>query len=152
MQHYFEYESTNQISKFFENDVLWKNSRVDGYTVEDLVWTLVRPPNFFVVTRDEEENLICVTSCCQLSENSVELHTFILPGLKKLSVEVFKKHLELLKVVGFDHAYTTVSHFNMNVKNFLENRLGFETISFVDCTEQTRDGVPLTLYNLSKVL
>ena len=143
--------STKQAEEFFRNEVLFEESRIDGYTLEDMV-TILTGEEYKYVSSQLDGIIIAVTAYKKDSKGpSAEVHTFVLPEHRKHSIEALKSHVEYFKREKINYLFTTCSNHNKKVINFLTKRLGF-TIYEVFGVPNTKDGKPVTLYDLMKVV
>lgn len=143
--------SKAQAEEFFRNEVLFEDSRIDGYTLDDMV-RILTGDSFKFICSGIGDTIIAVTAFKKVREDlGAEVHTFVLPLHRKYAVEALKSHIKYLGHCRIPHLYTTCSNYNMKVMNFLIKRLGFYVYNSFEVPE-TRDGEPVILYNLCKVV
>lgn len=76
-----------------------------------------------------DKKLICITLMKQIGDTVVEVHTYVLPEHKELSVEILKSHTDLAKSLGIT---LLITYATPVVKNFLAKRLGYKVIRKVE--------------------
>lgn len=143
--------SKDQAGEFFRNEVLFKDSRIDGYSMDDMV-RILTDDKFQFISSQINGFIIAVTAFeIDSLGGGADVHTFVLPEHRKYATRALRNHIEYFKSKDIRVLFTTCSNYNMKVMNFLIKRLGFVIHKVFDITE-TRDGNPVTLYNLHKVV
>lgn len=134
---------------FFDDEQLMEKSRVDGVPEEIMLKYLTDPNHIFLVAELGDE-LMAVTSCEPLSEDSCEIHGYILPKYKMLSIEVLENQIKMMLHLGYKNIYTVCCCRNNNVKNFFVKRMGFTVYSESYQDNLTVDGEKVKLIKLMR--
>lgn len=138
--------------EFFRNEHLFEVSRIDGKDMDDMLIALCEDQEFIVTEIDSK--IVAITSFKEHSHFSfcADVHTYVLPSYKMEAVSILEGHLEWFKSNLFLYIFTMSSDDNKATTNFLTKRLGFSVISAHKYESVTKDGKPITIYNLYKGL
>jgi len=136
---------------FYHNEVLWEAARIDGFFIEDMVRILTEEDCDHLIWKDMGK-VGCVTSYKPIREDSLEVHTFVLPVYKMISADILEEHMMFFKKRGYKFLYTACSSRNTAVLNFLIKRLGFSVYGFDSSSKITVDGHVIGIHSLIKEL
>ena len=140
-----------QAGEFFRNEVLFEDSRIDGYTIDDMVEILTGDEYQFISSQCYGYTIAVTAYKTSPDKLSSEVHTFVLPEHRTHATQALRGHVAYFKSLGLRHLFTTCSNYNKKVMNFLIKRLGFVVYDAFPIPD-TRDGEPVTLYNLYKAV